>query len=162
YIRPRASAGLARWLWLFARSANQRHVDAAAPMLRDLHMESREWYQSLSAQYQLAVGYQRRGILMLYRSAAAERAELEAAEMAHGLGMDAVALTPAELAVREPGVRFDVRGGVHYPGDAHLSPHLLMREMRQYLSGQGVRFRSGAEVVSLEDRSAQGCAIRLA
>src|SRR5690606_33614471 len=47
YIRPRASAGLARWLWLFARSANQRHVDAAAPMLRDLHMESREWYQSL-------------------------------------------------------------------------------------------------------------------
>jgi len=42
YIKPRLDPELARWGRLFLKSATRAHVERCAPLLRDLHLASRE------------------------------------------------------------------------------------------------------------------------
>src|SRR6188508_2565335 len=49
YIRPRLDADLAAWCWRFFRAANAAHVARSTPLLRDLHLASRELFADLAA-----------------------------------------------------------------------------------------------------------------
>ena len=49
YVKPRFSADLLSWAWKFHRAATQARVDRAAPILRDLHLASRECYREWTA-----------------------------------------------------------------------------------------------------------------
>lgn len=154
YIRPRLNTELVRWLWSFYRSSNQKHVAESIGLLRDLHTESRESYKNLDEKPGFDFGFQQKGILMLYKSASAERDEIEMAEQAHRLGIEAVHMTPETLNVVEPGIRMTVRGAVHYPGDAHIIPHVFMLQMIRYLKQSGVEFLSHHEVIHVDDSKA--------
>ena len=48
-LRPRLDGDLWRWCWRFLRAANARHAARAAPLLRDLHLASRELYREFPA-----------------------------------------------------------------------------------------------------------------
>jgi D-amino-acid dehydrogenase len=87
YIRPRLNAGLVQWLWLFMQSANENHARKVAPLLKELHEESRSIYKAWSRQPGFEFDFQEKGILMLYQTAKAEKDELETAEKAHSLGI---------------------------------------------------------------------------
>lgn len=159
YIRPRLDTALIRWLWLFFRSARVRHVEAAAPLLRDMCVDSRDWYARLQETERVDLGYIRKGIVMLYRTAGAARGELETAEIAHRLGMVADPLTPDQLRALDPGCSFDVLGGVHYPGDAHLEPARLMAQLKANLTKKGVEFLAGHPVIQTRDKGAAGAEV---
>ncbi len=161
YIRPRLSLELAQWLWLFYRSANKKHVAEAAPLLRDMHVEGREFFDQINTLPGFGFNLEKKGILMMYQSAQAEREEAETAEMAFELGIEANILSPVALKSLERGVRIDVRGAVHYPGDAHLTPHLLMEQMIWRLQLSGVEFIQGCEVLKIEDGGKEGSALFL-
>lgn len=162
YIRPRLNLELAHWLWSFYRSSTKKHVAESVALLRDLHTESRELYRQLHQAPGFSFGFEQKGILMLFKSAAAERDELEMADAAHQLGIDAVHLTPEKLKQVEPGIQMDVRGAVHYPGDAHFTPHVFMRQMVSHLKQAGVEFLSGKEVTGIHDHGYTGAEISTA
>jgi D-amino-acid dehydrogenase len=65
------------------------------------------------------------------------------------------------LKVLEQGVRLTVRGAVHYPGDAHLSPHILMNQMIDHLRKSGVEFIDDSEVINVEEKSNEGVSLHL-
>jgi D-amino-acid dehydrogenase len=161
YIQPRLNLELAQWLWQFYRSATSKHVSESVALLRDLHEESRELYRSLNQTHGFNFAFEQKGILMLYTSAGAERDEMETAEAAHQLGIEANHLTPDQLRQVEPGIQISVRGALHYPGDAHLAPHLFMRQMIQHLTTNGVEFLTGKEVVSIDDHGKAGATVTL-
>ena len=161
YIRPRLDTGLVRWLWSFYRSSNKSHVEQSIELLRDLHTESRELYKYLDKLHGFDFGFQQKGILMLYKSISAERDELEMADQAHRLGIEAVHLTAEALSRVEPVVQISVRGAVHYPGDAHIVPHEFMRQMIQYLKRSGVEFLQNSEVVHIDDSASSGVDLQL-
>lgn len=161
YIRPRLDTGLVRWLWSFYRSSNKNHVADSIELLRDLHTESRELYKNLDKHHGFDFGFQQKGILMLYKSISAERDELEMADQAHRLGIEAVHLTAEALSRVEPVVQISVRGAVHYPGDAHIVPHEFMRQMIQYLKRSGVEFLQNSEVVHIDDSASSGVDLQL-
>lgn len=161
YIRPRLDTGLVRWLWSFYRSSNTNHVADSIELLRDLHTESRELYKNLDKHHGFDFGFQQKGILMLYKSISAERDELEMADQAHRLGIEAVHLTAEALSRVEPVVQISVRGAVHYPGDAHIVPHEFMRQMIQYLKRSGVEFLQNSEVVHIDDSASSGVDLQL-
>jgi D-amino-acid dehydrogenase len=161
YIRPRLNLELAQWLWSFYRSSNTKHVAESVSLLRDLHTESRELYRNLDQTPGFDFEFQQKGILMLFKTAAAEHEELEMAEAAHALGIEANHMAPEKLELVEPALQMNVRGAVHYPGDAHVTPHLFMKQMIQYLMQNGVDFLSGKEVVNLDDKGEAGCDVHL-
>lgn len=156
YIRPRFNLELAQWLWLFYRSSTKKHVTESVALLRDMHTESRELYRQLNQSTDFNFGFEQKGILMLFKSAAAEHDELEMAEAAHQLGIDAIHLTPEKLKQVEPGMQMDVRGAVHYPGDAHITPHVFMRQMVNQLKQEGVVFLPGKEISGIHDHGSTG------
>jgi D-amino-acid dehydrogenase len=141
YIRPRLSAELLLWLWRFRRACSHGHVSAAAPLLRDLHMRSRQCYEKLEAELPGGFGLQQKGLLMLCRTAAAWDEEAETAEMAEQLGVPARVLDAAGTAALDPAIEMDVRGSVYYPSDCHLSPNQLMESMHRELCRGGCRFQ---------------------
>ena len=140
YIKPRLSWPLLQWLWAFYRSCTPAKVEKAAPLLRDLSWFSQQLFRELAQHPALDFAYQEKGLLMLYQSAKAEKEETEMAERANALGVKAQVLNPAALAQLETKATLQVRGGVYYPGDAHLTPHQLMAQLITYLKRKGVTF----------------------
>ncbi|WP_288429441.1 FAD-dependent oxidoreductase [uncultured Spirosoma sp.] len=138
YVKPRLNLDLARWGWLFYRHANDAHVQRAIPALRDLSLLSKELYQDLAANGDLSFEWQERGLLMLYKTAGAEHEMAEEADVANRAGIEARLLNGQQVQDLEPDARVDVRGGIFYPGDAHLNPNELIRSLVAYLRKNGV------------------------
>ncbi|MBX2874771.1 MAG: FAD-dependent oxidoreductase [Saprospiraceae bacterium] len=140
YIRPRLDLQLAQWLWHFYRACTPEKVRAAMPIIRDLNQGSRLLYQDLSSELAVPFDLENKGLIMLFRSAKGEKEEISGAEMANDLGVQAEVLSTNDLASLEGGTRLQARGGVLYPGDSHLSPHLFMKAIVDYLKVAGVKF----------------------
>jgi len=94
--------------------------------------------------------------LMLYLTAKAEKDELETAEKANTLGIDAHVLNDDQLKAIDPAVKFAVRGAVHYPGDATFSPDAFMSQMMSLLRSEGMEFISNTEIVGVNDLGKEG------
>lgn len=146
YIRFRFNKNLMQWGWQFYRHSTMKHVQRAAPALKELSIFSKLMYRRLAKELPFDFGYAERGLLMLYQTEAAAHEEQETARFANTLGLEARVLSAQQVQQLEPEVRVHVRGGVYYPGDAHLVPHSLMRQWIPYLSKQGVNFRHGEAV----------------
>lgn len=146
YIRPRLNLELVHWLWQFYRSCTPEKVAKAIPILKDLNVFSKELYGDLHQQFQFA--FEQKGLLMLYKSKKVGKEELEVAEKAEAMGLEARALSASEAQELEPTAGLDVLGAVYYPGDAHLHPNALMHGLQQYLIAQGVNFRTSTSISS--------------
>ena len=146
YVKPRLNLDLMRWGWLFYRHSTPEHVERAIPALRDISLLSKKLYQELAATANRPsgtlspFGWQERGLLMLYKTAAAEHEMADEAAVANRSGIDAQVLSGQQVQDLEPDVRVDVRGAVYYPGDAHLNPGELVRALVTYLQKNGVQF----------------------
>lgn len=150
YIKPRLSLELVEWLWTFYRSCSHDHVERAMPVLRDYNLWSRQLYSELASHPDFSFCFEQKGILMLFKDAKTEAEEFELADQAAELGLEAQKLSAAATQALEPGLRLDIRGSVYFPGDAHLYPNLLIRQLTAALQSQGVEFLTGAEVTRFD------------
>ncbi len=153
YIKPRLSFELIQWLWNFYRSCSKEKVDRAVPLMRDFQVMSKELYQDLAQNPELDFLYKEDGILLLYRSKKTEKEELETAELANEIGIEARVLKCGEISQVEPKIEIEALGGVYYPGDAHVYPNHLMKSLLDYLKNRGVQFRLNTEVVGFDYQS---------
>lgn len=149
YVKPSPSRSLISWGLKFVKNANERHVTASAPPIRDLNLFSSSLYDELYSDLDQAFGLEKKGILMLYKTARTEEEEIHLAHTASELGLDVAVLSKAELDALEPDVRLDVLGAVHYRCDGHLYPPALMGALRKKLIALGVRFYPNEEVVDI-------------
>lgn len=140
YIRPRLSWDLLSWLWRFQRACSHTHVKQSAPLLRDLHLASRERFQELTSSLDSAFEFTPNGLLMLCQTEHALAEETHTAKMANELGVDAEVLDATATSDHDPAVEMDVRGSVYYPRDCHLSPNQLMFSLQRMLEQKGCRF----------------------
>jgi D-amino-acid dehydrogenase len=92
-------------------------------------------------------GYFERGLLMLYKTKETEHEEIEGAAYANKLGVEAHVLSPEQVQQLEPDVRVTVRGGVYYPGDAHITPQVFVSKLIDYLQRNGVVFQTETKVL---------------
>jgi D-amino-acid dehydrogenase len=146
YVRPRFNFDLLRWGLEFYRHANTGHVARSIPALKGLSLFSKAGYQQLAREVPFDFGYRERGLLMLYQTEASEHEETEIAEEANRYGVKAELLSASQVQAMEPDVRVQVRGGVFYPGDAHLTPQLLTRGLIEHLQQRGVQFVTSSMV----------------
>lgn len=146
YVHPKLSRDLISWGLKFYGHANRRHVERSMPALSALSQYSTSLYREWAKDLPFDFGFQERGLLMLYHDAALEREEEETVHLAHRLGVEARVLTLAEIQQMEPDVKVNARGGVYYPGDSHLIPGVLVRNLISFLRQQGVTFELNAAV----------------
>lgn len=146
YVHPSLNGALLKWGWEFYKHANEKHVKKSIPALRDLSLFSKICYQEWSKELPFDFGYQERGLLMLYQKPETEKEEIEAAHIANDAGVKAQVLSAEEVQKMEPDVRVNARGGVYYPGDAHLTPQTLIQNLIQLLKTQGVKLQSQTAV----------------
>ncbi|GAB4028501.1 NAD(P)/FAD-dependent oxidoreductase [Spirosoma koreense] len=138
YVKPRLNADLLRWGWLFYQHSTPEHVERSIPLLRDLSLLSKTLYQDLAANGDLVFEWQERGLLMLYKTASAEHEMAEEADIANRAGIEAQVLSSQQVQDLEPATRVTVRGGILFPGDAHLNPNELILALVAYLRQVGV------------------------
>ena len=138
YVKPRASPDLAAWGLRFWRAANALHVSRAAPILARLHMESRALYEALAATASFHL--EKRGVLVLCRTAHALDEEAALVQQASALGLSARVLDARAAAALEPDVRIDAIGGVHIAEDCNVEPRVLMDALQRKCAAAGVGF----------------------
>jgi D-amino-acid dehydrogenase len=147
YIKPRLNWDLFSWGWKFYRAANSQQVARAMPALRDYGLLSKKLYQGLAQSPGYDFAFAQNGLMMLCKNEKTLAEEVEVAEMANHLGIEAKALSVAELHQIEDEVKPQVAGAVFYPGDAHCYPNALVQQLKDDLAQRGVQFLYHSEIV---------------
>jgi D-amino-acid dehydrogenase len=158
YVHPSLNRDLLKWGWEFYQHSNAKHVVRSIPALRDLSLFSKARYQEWAKELPFNFGYEERGLLMLYQKPETEKEEIEAAHVANDAGVKASVLSAEEVQKLEPDVRVNARGGVYYPGDAHLTPQVLVNNLIQHLKSGGVKFQ---EQTTLQDFTTDSNMVRV-
>ncbi|HZY82736.1 MAG TPA: FAD-dependent oxidoreductase [Cyclobacteriaceae bacterium] len=150
YVRPRIDLDLLKWGYQFYKHSNQTHVARSAPALKDLSLLSRSLYSQLQKDLPFDFGYHERGLMMLYREKSTEEEEKETAHAANDLGIEARVLSADEVQQMEPDVKVNVRGGVYFPGDTHLTPQVLVKGLIDFLKKQNVEFVTSSAITDVQ------------
>ncbi len=145
YLKPRLDPDLISWGIKFWRAATPERVGKSAPVLARLLLDSQRGFEELAAEWDNEFQLVRRGILNVCKTADHLAHEATLGERARAFGIRTEVLDPAALAALEPGVRFDAAGAVFWPEDAHVSPGLFMKSLRQRLAST-VELRPETEV----------------
>lgn len=147
YIKPRADLDLVRWLWRFWRAATPARVQAAIPVLRDLHLTSRALYEELAAEG-LDFGYERRGRILLCNSTAGFADACHEAEEMGAAGITTERLDATACSEHLGGLSVEVVGGLLYPDDAHLDPAACVAALAEAAVVAGAQILQDTEVLS--------------
>ncbi len=149
WVRPRASLALARWGWLFLRHATKKHVAEAAPLLRDLSLESSRLFTAWEKER--SFGLVRKGLMMVCETEEGLEEEAVLAAEARDLGLEVEVCDAKRLAERDPAVEMKAVGGVWHGQDCHMDPTRFQDELRRRIVKRGGEIRYGATVRGIED-----------
>ncbi len=146
YVKPRLSGDLIRWGYHFYKNSTKEHVAKAAPALKEISLLSKAMYQQLAKELPFDFGYHERGLLMLYQTKETEHEEAETAALANKQGIEAHIISSEEVQKLEPEVKVKARGGVYFPGDAHITPQSLVNQLMTFLKEKHVKFQTSTTV----------------
>lgn len=150
YIKPRWDLDFLKWSWYFHRSSTAAKVEKAIPVIKDINLLSRELFQDIKTSGDLGdFQLERKGLLMLYQTKAAQEHELRVARKAEHLGLEVSELDASGLARLQPDVKIDAKGAIYYECDGHTTPTEFMPKMVSYLKRAGVMFSANEEVRDL-------------
>jgi D-amino-acid dehydrogenase len=146
YIKPRLNLDLMTWGLEFWKAAIKGRVDAAAPVLRDLSLLSRQCYEEIGLDF----GLVKKGLLMLCKKQQTLDEEAHMAAIANHLGIPAEVLDAKATAALDPAVTMDVCGSVFFPKDCHLAPGRFITAVEAELLKLGVEMLWETEVRGFE------------
>ena len=150
FIKPRFDLKLIRWTWLFYRHANKQHVQRSMQCLKEYNLLSKSLYQQLFFSDDFDFDLHQKGLLILCKTMKGADDEILVGKMANENGIEARWYDRDDLSQLEPQVNMDVKGGLYFPGDAHLTANELMSKLKDFLEIQGVNFLWNQEVLDLE------------
>jgi D-amino-acid dehydrogenase len=146
-VRPATVLANLGWFLGFARRCTEPQMLAAGAAIQALLTSSRSQFQEVIDRERLAVEWETKGLLFVFRSQAAfDHYAPTDALLRERFDTPARRLDAAELLGLEPALLPGNAGGYLYEGDAHLRPDRLMAELRRVLVGLGVDIREHTPV----------------
>jgi D-amino-acid dehydrogenase len=146
-IRPSVVLRNPSWFLGFARRCNEPAMLSAATAIQALLASSRSLYDQILAEETMDCEWETKGLLFVYRSAAAMEHYAEVDQLLRErFHTPAKRLDADALAALEPALKPGLAGAWHYEGDAHLRPDRLMKEFRRVLESLGVAIRERSPV----------------
>lgn len=150
YIKPRLDLDFLRWTWAFNKSCNPKHVEKAAPVIKDIAVLSQELYRDISETENIDSHYVTKGLFMLCQTEKALETEVKVAHYANKLGLEAREVSAAEIKKLEPNVEINAIGAAYFECDHHTTPHEFMLGLKATLKNKGVQFYTNEKVIDLE------------
>ena len=151
YIHPRLDFQLFKWLWTFWRAANPETVRRAIPLLAALCNESATQFDLMAQDEHIGdFGLEKRGLLMLYKTEKAFKADHKIAETAINAGVPTKLLNPDEIKATEPAYETNAVGAIYYTDDWHIQPATFCQKLYKGLQNTGVDFLAGNTHVHFE------------
>ena len=68
YIKPRFSLSLLNWMYAFAKSSSNSHVNKSIPLIKDITLLSQKLYDEIKQKSDFNFHYDKKGLLMLCKS----------------------------------------------------------------------------------------------
>ncbi len=146
YVKPRLDGDLFAWTREFRKACKESRMRRAMPLLRDLLLDSAHLIHEMSHEEGMDFHLTNKGLCMLFATERGEAACRHEAGLADEVGMTARVLAREELSRMDPGVKFNARGGLFFPGDSHLVPAKFMDDLSASLSRRGARLLSNCAV----------------
>jgi D-amino-acid dehydrogenase len=150
YIRPRPSLSLLTWLWRFRGACNETAMRQSFRLRCALSLASLERYAQLAELPSVAFGFQRRGLLLAYRTQEALREAEQEMSLIEAEGGSAKRIGSGELCQRIPALDPRLAGGIELPSDAHITPGDFVRGLATEVERRGVVIETNTEVLDLE------------
>ena len=149
YIKPKASLELVNWLYQFYKNSTQTHVNNSMQHLKNLSFLSKELYQEFAKSNHDFL-YQEKGLLMLYQNEKTGEEELKTAKIAQQFGINVDFLNYKQIQNIEKGTTVHALGAVHYKTDAHLSPHLFLKFLKEEVLKMKVKLLANTEITDFK------------
>lgn len=146
YVKPRLDSDFLKWVWAFKKSSTKAKVEKAIPVIKDINVLSRDLYAELKTSNEFDFHYDRKGLLMCYKTDVAGESEWKVGQRAIQEGLKVENLSKSDLDKLEPNANLDVKGAVYYHSDAHMTPNQFMPQMVSHLKSKGVTFLINEEV----------------
>ncbi|AUC82536.1 FAD-binding oxidoreductase [Lacinutrix sp. Bg11-31] len=150
YVKPRLDLDFLKWSLAFKKSATTKKVEQAIPVIKDVNLLSRELYEDIKSSRDFNFHYERKGLLMCYKTNEVEDEEWKVGLRGIKEGLNVKLLSAKDVKTIEPNANLDIKGAVYYNSDAHMTPNSFMVEMQTYLKFKGVTFFTKEEVVDLK------------
>ena len=149
YVKPRLDKDFLQWAWAFKKSATALKVEKAIPIIKEINILGRALYEEIKQSGDFNFHYERKGLLMLYKTDKAGEEEWEVGQRAIKEGLNVNHITAEEVKKMEPNAAIDCKGAVYFDSDAHMTPKEFMTEMVSYLKEKGVTFYTHEKVQDL-------------
>ena len=152
-IKPRLDTDLIAWLWHFYFKANQKHVNDSVHIIRDLNNLSRNLFEEIKQTENLKFDLGLKGLMMLYKSKEAEEDEKAIAKMAKELGIETKEYNSTNISDIEPNIDMSIRGGIHYPNDAHINPTVFINQILDLVKQRGAKVYENEAITNIKTTS---------
>jgi D-amino-acid dehydrogenase len=149
YVKPRLDKEFLQWAWAFKKSATASKVEKAIPIIKEINILGRTLYEEIKQSGDFNFHYERKGLLMLYKTDKAGEEEWEVGQRAIKEGLNVKHITAEEVKKMEPDAAIDCKGAIYFDSDAHMTPKEFMTEMVSYLKEKGVTFYTHEKVQDL-------------
>ena len=150
YIKPRLNSDFLKWAWAFKKSATTSKVEKAIPVIKAINILSRDLYEDIKASNAFSFHYERKGLLMCYKSDKVGEEEWKIGQRGIEEGLGVKKLTKEEVNVLEPNANLNIKGAIYFDSDAHMTPTDFMPEMVKYLKTKGAVFFTNEDVKDIE------------
>ncbi len=138
YIKPTLDPARLSWLLRFALMCRAGHLPRTMRARSDLLQSSGFLFAELVQGAAIEAEYERRGVLLVYRTEAAMQGYAWVNARLEPYGLAAEALVGEALQVHEPALRRDVYGAWYHRADSHLRPDRLLQSWKRTLRDAGV------------------------
>lgn len=149
FIKPRLDKELVQWAWAFNKSCNAKHVEKAAPVIRDICVLSQELFSEIIASENFNAHYEKKGLMVICQTEKMLEQEMKAMAYAKTLHLESRELSASEMKAMQSHLEMNTIGGIFYDCDHHSTPHEFMTEMKVHLEKVGVVFCSNEKVYDL-------------
>ena len=149
YIKPRFSLSLLNWMYAFAKSSSNSHVNKSIPLIKDITLLSQKLYDEIKQKSDFNFHYDKKGLLMLCKSQKYLDSESKLVDTAVSHGLNAKMVTKSDLKKIEPNIEIDSIGGSYFNCDFHTTPNEFMSEMKKYLKISGVKIIKNTKITDI-------------
>ncbi|PTM10832.1 MAG: amino acid dehydrogenase [Bacteroidetes bacterium] len=150
YIKPRLDIDFLKWTWAFNKSCNQKHVEKAAPVIRDISVLSQDLMSEIKRGNGFTFHYDKKGLFMLCQTEKMLEEEVKIAEYAKELGLVAKEVSQDEIKQMEPNAKINAIGAAYFECDHHSTPHEFMSELKTHLINSGVKIFGNEKVEDIK------------
>lgn len=137
-VKVRPSMRWFAWWRRFFASGTAKAIDSSMAVVHDLGIESLRLHRDLAAGVG-GYGFEEKGWLHLYRTRRGLNAAIRTAATTKRAGVESILLDAGEAARMANAPPQAITGGVHFPGDAQLSPARFVHRVVEAAAASGVR-----------------------